>query len=220
MAWLANWHVLRVQQGWSEDARQDTYFALECTKRALDIDPDCSLALAINGFVHVNLLKQFDVGESPTNARWPPIPATPIAWLLKGTLHAFKSEGRQAVDNTERALRLSPLDPHRYFYDSLAATACVANRQYDRALDLAQRSLRANRKHTSTWRVMTIAQWQLGQFEAARKISSGSDEVAADADGQRLAEGFSCRRLPCRARGCGSVASGRDTRVRGSTTMI
>jgi adenylate cyclase len=169
MAWLANWHVLRVQQGWSEDARQDTYFALECTKRALDIDPDCSLALAINGFVHVNLLKQFDVGEDSYERALATNPSNAYAWLLKGTLHAFKSEGRQAVDNTERALRLSPLDPHRYFYDSLAATACVANRQYDRALDLAQRSLRANRKHTSTWRVMTIAQWQLGQFEAARK---------------------------------------------------
>ena len=126
MAWLANWHVLRVQQGWSEDARQDTYFALECTKRALDIDPDCSLALAINGFVHVNLLKQFDVAEDSYERALATNPSNAYAWLLKGTLHAFKSEGRQAVDNTERALRLSPLDPHRYFYDSLAATACVA----------------------------------------------------------------------------------------------
>src|SRR5262249_50070579 len=58
LAWLANWHVLRVQQGWSPDRRQDTYLALECTKRALDADPDCSLALAVDGFVHTNLLKQ------------------------------------------------------------------------------------------------------------------------------------------------------------------
>ena len=169
IAWLGNWHVLRVQQGWSEDARQDTYLALECTKRALDIDPDCSLALAINGFVHVNLLKKFDIGLVSYQDALTANPSNALAWLLKGTLHAFKSEGQQAVDHTERALRLSPLDPHRYFYDLLAATACIANRQYDRAFDLAQRSLRANRKHTSTWRVLTIAQWQLGQFEDARK---------------------------------------------------
>jgi len=169
MAWLANWHVLRVQQGWSDDPQQDTYLALEATKRALDIDPDCSLALAVHGFVHVNLLKKFDVAQESYESALTTNPSNALAWLLKGTLHAFKSEGQQAVDHTERALRLSPLDPHRYFYDSLAATACVSARKYDRAFDLAQRSLRANRKHTSTWRVITIAQWQLGQFEEARK---------------------------------------------------
>ena len=71
IAWLGNWHVLRVQQGWSEDPQRDTYLASECTKRALDMDPDNSLALAVNGFVHVNLLKR-----TPTSARSPPIRAT------------------------------------------------------------------------------------------------------------------------------------------------
>jgi tetratricopeptide (TPR) repeat protein len=168
IAWLGNWHVLRVQQGWSEDAQRDTYLALECTKRALDMDPDNSLALAINGFVHVNLLKKFDVAEESYERALAANPSNALAWLLKGTLHAFKSEGEQAMEHAERSLTLSPLDPHRYFYDSLAATAAAAAGRYDRALELSERSLRANRKHTSTWRVMTIAQWQLGQFDAAR----------------------------------------------------
>jgi tetratricopeptide (TPR) repeat protein len=88
---------------------------------------------------------------------------------LKGTLHAFMGEGDQAVDNTQRALKLTPLDPHRYFYDSLAATACLAACRYEDALDLAQRSLRANRKHTSTLRAMATAQWQLGRHDQARQ---------------------------------------------------
>ena len=169
IAWLANWHVLRVQQGWSDDERQDAYFALEASKRALDIDPDCSLALAINGFVHVNLLKKLDVAEGSYEGALSANPSNALAWLLKGTLHAFKGEGRLAVAHTERALRLSPLDPHRYFYDSLSGSACIAARKYDRAIELAQSSLRANRKHTSTWRVLTVAQWQLGRFEEANR---------------------------------------------------
>ena len=84
-------------------------------------------------------------------------------------MHAFKGDGKLAVDCTQRARKLSPLDPHRYFYDSLAATAHLAAHQYDLALDLAQRSLRANRTHTSTLRVIAIAQWQLGLKEDARK---------------------------------------------------
>jgi adenylate cyclase len=169
IAWLGNWHVLRIQQGWSEDPQRDTYLASECVKRALDMDPDNSLALAVNGFVHVNLLKKFDVGEESYERALDINPSNAFAWLLKGTLHAFKSEGEQAVEHTERALALSPLDPHRYFYDSLAATAAAAAGRYERALELAQRSLKANRKHTSTFRVLTVAQWLLGQHDEARK---------------------------------------------------
>ena len=169
IAWLAKWHVLRVQQGWSDDPRQDAQLALQCTKQALDADPQCSLALAIDGFVHTNLLKKLDVAMERYDLALLNNPNDSLAWLLKGTLHAFKDEGQRAVSCTQRARKLSPLDPHRYFYDSLAATAHLAAHQFDRALRLAQRSLKSNCTHTSTLRAMAVAQWELGMREDARR---------------------------------------------------
>ena len=67
---------------------------------------------------------------------------------------------------------MSPLDPHRYYYDTLAATAYLAARKYDLAIRRAQWALAANRLHTSTLRVMTIAQWQLGLTEEARRTAT------------------------------------------------
>jgi adenylate cyclase len=168
-AWLAKWHVLRVQQGWSPDPIEDARQALRCTSLALNADPNCSLALAIDGFVHTNLLKKLDVAESRYERAIEANPNDSLAWLLKGTLHAFRGEGQPAVDSAQRALRLSPLDPHRYFYDSLAATSYLAAHQFTRALQSAKRSLKANRTHTSTWRALAIAQWNLGQHEEARQ---------------------------------------------------
>jgi class 3 adenylate cyclase/TolB-like protein/Tfp pilus assembly protein PilF len=168
-AWLAKWHVLRVQQGWSGDAQADTQSALDWSKRALDADSHCSLALSIDGFVHTNLLKDLDVAEERYDLALSVNPNDSLAWLLKGMLHAFKGEGRQAVKGAQRALRLSPLDPHRYFYDSLAASAALSAGDYQGAIELGRRSLRANRTHTSTWRVIAIAQWQLGRHEDARE---------------------------------------------------
>jgi TolB-like protein len=168
-AWLATWYVLRVQQGWSSDPQQDARLALQCSKRALDADPQCSLALATDGFVHTNLLKQLDIARTRYDLALLSNPNDPLAWSLKGTLHAFMGEGQQAVSCTRRALRLSPLDPHRYLYDSLAATAYLSAHQFDRALESAKRSLRANRTHTSTLRAMSVAQWQLGLQEEARQ---------------------------------------------------
>ena len=170
-AWLAKWHVLRVQQGWSDNPEKDGKLALDCTKRALDVDPDSSLALAIDGFAHTNLLKKLDVAEDRYDQAIQSNPNDSLAWLLKGTLHAFTGDGEKAVEFTQRALRLTPLDPHRYFYDSLAATALLAAHQFEDALELARRSLRANRIHTSTLRAVTVAQWQLGLEDEARETA-------------------------------------------------
>jgi adenylate cyclase len=171
-AWMTKWHVLRVQQGWSDDPDVDAQLALDCGRRALDADPQCTLALVNSGFVHTNLLKQLDIAEEQYALALRINPNDAMAWLLKGTLHAFKGEGKRAMENTERSLKLSPLDPHRYFYDSLAATAALSAGEYNRAIELANRSLRANRTHTSTFRALAISQWLLGLQNEARKTVS------------------------------------------------
>jgi len=167
-ALLGKWHVLRVQQGWSEDVELDALEARLWTRRALDVDPQCSLALAVEGFVFTNLLRQFDVAKDRYDQALQSNPNDSLAWLLRGTLHAFMGKGKQAVRDTRRALALSPLDPQRYFYDSLSATAFLSARQFEKALTSAKRSLRANRTHTSTLRALAVAQWNLGQKDAAR----------------------------------------------------
>lgn len=167
-AWLANWYVMSVNQGWSSDPARDAEAALACTKRALDVDPECSLALAIDGSVHTNLLKRLDIAEDRYTLAVASNPNDAFAWLLKGTMHAFKGDGREAVSYTKRAIELSPLDPLRYLYDSLAATACLADRRYAEAIEFARNSLRANRTHASTLRAKAIAEWQLGLEDDAR----------------------------------------------------
>lgn len=170
-AWLGYWYVLRAQQGWSVDAKQDARLALDSTNRALDLDPECSLALTADGMVHTNLLKRLDLAQARYDLAIQTNPSNAMAWLLKGTLHAFMDEGSNAVLCTERSLRLTPLDPHRYFYDSLTATAHLTAGRYARARDLCLASLRANRKHTSTLRVLAVAQWHLGLEVDARKTA-------------------------------------------------
>ena len=167
LAWLAKWHVLRVWQSWSDDPAADARIALDCGKRALDNDSHCSLALAIDGFAHTNLLKALDIGQQRYDLALQVNPNDALAWLLSGTLHAFKGEGKQAVKAARHALRLSPLDLHHYFYDALAASAELSACRFERAIELARRSLRANRMHASTYRVLAIAQWQLGRRDDA-----------------------------------------------------
>ncbi|MGF6545820.1 adenylate/guanylate cyclase domain-containing protein [Paraburkholderia youngii] len=167
-AWLAKWHVLRYNRGWTTDRVGEAHLALACARRALDADSHSSMALAVEGFVLTNLLKQLDAGEDCYKRALEANPNDSLAWLLKGTLHAFRGDGDEAVASTGRALALSPLDPLRSFYESLCATAALSARQYTRVIELAEHSLRHSPNNTSTLRALAIAQVELGFIDEAR----------------------------------------------------
>ncbi len=171
LSWMARWHVLRVQQGWSENPQEEAQLALGCSTKALDIDPENALALTSEGFVLTNLLHQLDEAEERYDAALDANPNDASGRLLRGTLFAFQGRGEEAKRDSERALHLAPLDPHRFFFLSLAATANIASEDYERAIVLAKASLRLNRTHTSTLRVKAVAQMRLGDEEAARKTT-------------------------------------------------
>ena len=84
-------------------------------------------------------------------------------------MHSFRGEGESAIGAAERALRLSPLDPRRSYYESHAAAAANSAGQYDRAIELAQRSLRVNSLHASALRALAVAQVGSGRIEEARE---------------------------------------------------
>jgi predicted Zn-dependent protease len=83
-------------------------------------------------------------------------------------LHGWRGERDAAIEAADQALALSPLDPLRYYFDSLAGAAMLGARRYDRAVELSQRSIRSNRAHLSTYRVLTMAQALSGDEAAAR----------------------------------------------------
>ena len=57
--------------------------------------------------------------------------------------------------------------PQRYYFESLSATAALVARNFSVAERLARTSLRLNRMHSSTWRVLTIALVCQGKMDAA-----------------------------------------------------
>jgi tetratricopeptide (TPR) repeat protein len=210
-AWLAKWHVMRAHQGWSADPMRSASMARDDTNRALDLDPDNGLALTIDGLVHVQFEKNLDVGELRYRRAIEVSPSESLAWLLKGALHAFRGEGEIAVADTQRAMRLSPLDPMRYYYESLAATAAAAAGEFERAIELASHSLRENCNHTSTLRTLVISQAMLGRLDEARAsaerllalepqftVSRFRDRSpgASYAIGQRFADALSAAGVP------------------------
>lgn len=171
-AWLAKWYVLRFTRGLVEDLAADSARALEQTRRALDASPECSLALAVEGFVHCHMLRDLDGAEERLNRALAINPNDSLAWLFSGIVQAFRGNGETALASADKAIDLSPLDPLRHYYDALACTAALAARRLPRAIELASRALRVNRDHPPTLRALTIAQVESGALEEARQTAA------------------------------------------------
>jgi adenylate cyclase len=141
-AWLGNWYILRVTRGWSEDRTREATEALNATHAALDRDPSDALALATEGFVYCHLLKDLDTARRRCEQAVETNPSHALGWLYLGTVNAFQGEGEAAVEATQSAIDLSPLDPQRYYFESLAGTALLAAQQYAEAERLALAKVR------------------------------------------------------------------------------
>jgi class 3 adenylate cyclase/TolB-like protein len=168
-AWLGNWYILQVTRGWSQDRNREAAEALSTTHAALDRDPSDALALATEGFVYCHLLKDLETARKRCDEAVNANPSHALGWLYLGTVNAFMGEGKAAVDATRRAMELSPLDPQRYYFESLGATAELAAEQYESAERLARSSLVLHRMHSSTWRALTISLVAQDRMDEARE---------------------------------------------------
>ena len=167
-AWIAMWHVLRVTRGIVQNPSDEASAALDQTRRALDADPNCSLAMAMQGFVRCHLVHDLDGALSTLDQTLALNPSEGWAWLFRCVVLGFFGRGPEALESGQQALTLSPLDPLRHYHEALVASAALSAERYELAADLAGRSLRANRFHAPTWRFLAIAQSLRDQTEAAR----------------------------------------------------
>lgn len=168
-AWLARWHVFNIVQGWSTDPVVDGAKATDCVNRALDRDPGSALALTIAGSVAAGVRRDLHAANDCYARALERNPNEPLAWVLKGVAHGFLGEHGDALAASETALALTPLDPMRFYYDSLSSSAAATAGEYERAIRLSLQAIRANRMHGSAYRTLAACQVLVGQVDEAKQ---------------------------------------------------
>lgn len=167
-AWLAKWHIMCIIRGLSESRDSDAQLALEQTKRALDLEPTNALTLAVEGHAYCQLLGNFERADERLLQSISSNPSEPMGWLFKSVLSTMWGTPGSAVVEVEHANALSPLDPLKYYFDMLFAAALLTVNNHSRAIDFAKQSLKANRHHAPTLRVLLTAQVEADLIEDAR----------------------------------------------------
>ena len=138
---LAGWcHAQRSVYTWSDDVVKSQVMARSLAERAAEMSGDDPVILTVLGTVHTfvrnhgtaRVLLERAVTLDP-NAAW--------AWSRLGWLENYADQSRRAIENFERALRLSPVDPMNFNnYVGLGSAHEIA-KEYDEAAALYQRAL-------------------------------------------------------------------------------
>lgn len=182
MAMLARWPVLALEQGWVTDRQQAARQARELCARALDRDPSNAAAHAALATVCTNFEGRADEGHRLNQLAIELDPSDALAWAQLSGTHAYLGDASSACAAVDESLRLSPLDPSRYLYESYAALAYIVAGDYDRAATHAASSVRKHCLHTPGLHLLVGAQWLAGQHEAARRSAKQYLAVAPDAN--------------------------------------
>ncbi|MDC6167047.1 adenylate/guanylate cyclase domain-containing protein [Paucibacter sp. XJ19-41] len=172
LAMLGKWHLMKLLQGWTNDARHEGLQAQAMARRALDLQPDHAFALATDALITAHfgtdLLAARQRGELAIQVD----PQEPHGWRVLAGIHSYLGDGSAAERCALHAIMLSPLDPLRFQFDTMAGAAMLASKKYQDAEQWARLSLQRNRMHVASHRLLTISLALAGKLSQSRAAAA------------------------------------------------
>jgi adenylate cyclase len=168
---LANWHSIRVAQGWSPDPDADFLEVTRLSAAALERDSFDATALALCGHVKSFLFHEFDEALALFERALAACPNSALAWTRSSATYSYIGLADEAIVRAEQGMRLSPFDPHLFFaHASLALGHYVAGR-YDEAVRWGQKAMDANPRFTANLRTLAAGLAAANKLADAQAVS-------------------------------------------------
>lgn len=169
LAMRARWHVMRMMQGWAGSAAEEADQARAHARRAIALNPDESLAMAVDALVTAHVDSDLAAALHRATEATQVGPNDAYAWLVRSGLHSYMGMGAAADEAAAQAIALSPLDPARFQYAAYAAMAKLLRSDWSAAVEWADTSLRLNCLFTGALRIKAIALAMDDQVDEARQ---------------------------------------------------
>jgi adenylate cyclase len=169
-AWTAWWHMLNIGQGWSSSIDDDMLHARANAARAIELDGQNALALAIYGHVKSFYFHEYDAAKAYLERALLASPNSALAWLLTSTTLTYTGCTEEAVRHAEQGLRLSPFDQNLYLTYSILSIAHYANDSFEEAVKWANLSRSDNPAFTANLRTLIAALVALDRWDEVRTV--------------------------------------------------
>ncbi|MCX7384105.1 MAG: BTAD domain-containing putative transcriptional regulator [Alphaproteobacteria bacterium] len=161
-SWFACWQLFHVGQNWAVDPAAAMQLAGLHANRAIALDPSDARAFTIAGHVRAFLDHRIDEAMRLHERALSLNPNLPLAWGFAALADCYAGHPEQAISRVRHARRLSPFDPHAFFFDMALMLAQLLTGDFEGAVATGRQSLSLNPTLTSTYKVALAALGHLG----------------------------------------------------------
>lgn len=174
---LADWHSIRIGQGWSTDSEADTHALERMARTAIGLDADNARALAILGHNRTILSRDYKTALGLFDRALDASPNDAEALMWTSPTYSFFGDAREGLRRAERAMALSPQDPFSFRYEHFLSIAHYSAGDYEAAAHWGERSAEGNPHYTSNLRLTAAALVGLGRVKEARALANKVREL-------------------------------------------
>ena len=173
----AHCYTTRKLHGWMGDRAQEVAEAARLAQRAIELGRDDAVALCYGGLVVGYTVGNLDDGAALLDRALALNSNLANAWSGSGWFKLCFGEPEVAIERAARAMRLSPLDPGKYLWQSVAALAHLCAGRYDEAAALADAALLDQPNYAFALRVASASHALAGRLAEAQEIMARLRQV-------------------------------------------
>jgi tetratricopeptide (TPR) repeat protein len=169
-AWYAYWHLFLVGQGWADDLAAASARAADLAERAVTLDPGDARAVTLAGHVRGFLGKHAAEASILHDRAIALNPNLAIAWCFSGLAQSYLGHHDEALRRMTRAIRLSPSDPHLFFFNMALIMPFLLKHDYVAAAETGRRAIELNRWFSSSYKGHLSVLGHLGSKREAAEV--------------------------------------------------
>jgi tetratricopeptide (TPR) repeat protein len=141
-AMAARCYLQRKAFGWAEDSAAEVAETRRLARRAIDLGRHDAVCLAHAGSALVVVAGELDEGAALLDQALALNQNLAWVWLFSGLAKVYLGEPETAIEQSERAMRLSPQDPHTFGMEIVVAQAHLCLGRDAMASEWAESALR------------------------------------------------------------------------------
>jgi TolB-like protein len=160
---LAGLHITRSVQDWTETG--DGEEAVRLAREVVDgAGGDAPGALACAAHALAFFAKDYEIGSAAAERALLLAPNSAQVLWVAGWIRTYVGDASAAIIHLERAMRLSPVDPAKFYVIHALGFAHFVLRRYETAVELARRTLRERPNFVPSHRLLVASLAQLGDL--------------------------------------------------------
>jgi TolB-like protein/Tfp pilus assembly protein PilF len=159
----------RKASGWVRDRAWEVAEAERLARRAAELGKDDALALCTAGIALDFVVGDINDGSALIDRAIMLNPNLAWAWLFGGWVKVWSGDADAAIERIDRAMRLSPNDPHSFSMYTAMATAHFFAGRFIEALPFAEMALRERPNYILPTLVTAASNALVGRLQDAEK---------------------------------------------------